>query len=50
LQYKHFEASSHNTQKNKWLKENRWKFFWKYSSWKQKIRELVRFPKTCLGR
>lgn len=44
--YKHFEVSQVNEKKAKWIKKSRWKFFWKYANWKQKIRELVRLPKT----
>jgi GT2 family glycosyltransferase/glycosyltransferase involved in cell wall biosynthesis len=47
--YEHFEVSQTNKQKEKWIAKSRWKFFWKYSNWKQKIREIVRLPKTLQG-
>jgi len=47
--YDHFEVSQINTLKEKWIAKSRWKFFWKYSNGKQKIREFVRLPKTLRG-
>lgn len=47
LIYDHFEISKdNNPQKNWFLFKNRFKFFLKYSSVIQKIRELIRLPKT----
>ncbi len=46
LIYFHFEESKANKNKKDWLAKSRWKFFLKYSNWKQKIRELLRLPKT----
>jgi len=43
LKYQHFETSRNNKLKSKWLAESRWRFFWKYANWKQKIRENIRF-------
>ncbi len=44
--YEHFEVSQANKKKAKWIARSRWKFFWKYSSLRQKMRELFRLPKT----
>lgn len=44
--YDHFEVSQLNKKKEQWIAKSRWKFFWKYASLIQKIRELVRLPKT----
>jgi len=44
--YEHFETSQTNRKKKNWIALSRWKFFWKYSNVKQKIRELLRLPKT----
>ena len=46
--YDHFEVSQANIQKEKWIARSRWKFFWKYSNLLQKIRELIRLPKTII--
>jgi len=48
VEYDHFEVSQMNKKKEKWIAASRWKFFWKYASLKQKIREIVRLPKTVL--
>jgi len=47
--YKHFEASQINTNKEKWIANSRWRFFWKYSNMRQKVREILRLPKTLMG-
>ncbi|MEK7096718.1 MAG: glycosyltransferase family 2 protein, partial [Patescibacteria group bacterium] len=44
--YEHFEVSRDNPQKEFYLFKNRLKFLFKYGSFKQKIRELIRAPKT----
>ncbi|MCS6956224.1 MAG: oligosaccharide flippase family protein [Patescibacteria group bacterium] len=45
--YDHFEISKNTNPKKDWyLFKNRFKFFLKYASTKQKIRELIRLPKT----
>jgi O-antigen/teichoic acid export membrane protein len=44
--YDHFEFSKTNTQKEYFLAKNRFKFFFKYASLKQKIYEFIRLPKT----
>ncbi len=44
--YFHAESSNGSKQKAQWLFINRWKFFWKYSGYRQKIREIVRLPLT----
>ncbi|GAB4219286.1 MAG: hypothetical protein Fur009_4680 [Candidatus Microgenomates bacterium] len=47
LIYDHFEISKTNNPNKDWyLFKNRIKFFLKYSNLSQKIRELIRFPKT----
>jgi GT2 family glycosyltransferase len=46
--YSHFEESQKNMKKDGWIAKARWKFFWKYANAKQKIREIVRLPKTIL--
>jgi len=46
--YDHFEVSQTNKKKDSWIAKSRWKFFWKYSSIKQKIREIIRLPRTYL--
>jgi len=47
--YDHFEISQMNDKKAKWIASSRWKFFWKYATIKQKIREIVRLPKTLMS-
>ena len=47
--YDHFEVSQKNTKKDGWIAKSRWKFFWKYANMKQKIREIIRLPKTIIG-
>ena len=44
--YKHFETSDSNPQKKHYLSRNRLKILLKYGSWKQKLYELIRIPKT----
>ncbi len=44
--YKHFEVSQLNIKKKSWIAKSRWKFFWNYANSIQKIRELIRLPKT----
>jgi len=46
--YDHFETSQKNKKKGEWIAKSRGKFFWKYANWKQKIREVVRLPKTMI--
>ncbi|MCX7955643.1 MAG: oligosaccharide flippase family protein, partial [Patescibacteria group bacterium] len=47
LIYDHFEISKNTNPKKEWyLFKNRFKFFLKYASAKQKARELIRLPKT----
>jgi len=46
LSYDHFEISKNNHKKDYFLFKNRWRFFLRYSNWKQTIRELIRFPLT----
>jgi len=47
LVYDHFEVSKNlNFKKDWYLFRNRFLFFWRYSNLKQKIRELIRLPKT----
>jgi len=41
ITYQHSENSRKNKLKSKWLAKSRWRFFWKYANWKQKIREMV---------
>ncbi|MDO8610672.1 MAG: oligosaccharide flippase family protein [bacterium] len=49
IAYSHLEISNKaNPKKNYLLAKNRLKFFWKYSTYKQKIREVIRLPKTIL--
>lgn len=48
--YDHFENSVFNPEKVRWLEKNRWKLFIKYSTVKQKARELIRLPKTLMER
>jgi len=45
-QYKHFETSKENPQKNKYLFFNHLRFLWHYGSLSQKLYELIRLPKT----
>lgn len=47
--YEHFEISQMNDRKAKWIASSRWKFFWKYATIKQMMRELIRLPKTLLN-
>lgn len=47
--YDHFEVSQLNQKKKQWIAKSRWKFFWKYANSIQKIRELLRLPKTLTG-
>ncbi len=44
--YEHFEVSKINVEKKKWIASSRWKFFWKYANGIQRMRELLRLPKT----
>ncbi|HLC94801.1 MAG TPA: glycosyltransferase [Patescibacteria group bacterium] len=44
--YIHFETSKTNKKKAYFLAKSRWRFFLKFSNTKQKIRELIRLPKT----
>jgi len=46
--YEHFEVSQFNDKKAEWIGRSRWKFFWNYSNGWQKIREIIRLPKTLL--
>ncbi|MFZ2026508.1 MAG: glycosyltransferase [Microgenomates group bacterium] len=46
VDYTHFEVSQFNKKKESWIAQSRWRFFWKYANSLQKIRELVRLPKT----
>ncbi len=48
--YTHFEVSQLNKKKDAWIAKSRWRFFWKYANSEQKMRELVRLPKTLLGK
>ncbi|MCX6730294.1 MAG: glycosyltransferase [Candidatus Roizmanbacteria bacterium] len=48
--YDHFEVSQLNKKKEKWIAKSRWKFFWKYANVGQKIREVMRLPKTLLNK
>jgi len=48
IAYTHFETSSQNPEKNWRLFKSRIRFFMKYSSFSQKLRETVRLPKTVL--
>ncbi len=46
--YDHFEISKNTNSKKQWyLFKNWFKFFWKYSSNSQKIKEILRLPKTA---
>lgn len=44
--YEHFELSKSNRKKDKDLRNGRIKFFLKFANLKQKLRELIRLPKT----
>lgn len=44
--YNHFEISQDNPKKEFYLFKNRLKFLFKYGSFKQKMYELIRIPKT----
>jgi O-antigen/teichoic acid export membrane protein len=46
LEYIHFETSKENPSKNYWLFKSRLKYLWKFGSLNQKIREILRTPKT----
>lgn len=46
--YIHFEVSQFNKKKAEWIAKSRWRFFWKYANGLQKIRELMRLPKTLI--
>ena len=46
--YIHQELSKANPKKGYFLFKNRWRFFWQYSTLKQKIYELTRLPLTLL--
>lgn len=46
LQYDHFETSKTNPVKEYYLFKSRLKFLFKYGTAQQKLRELIRFPKT----
>ena len=46
--YDHFEVSKSNQKKNQWIAKSRWRYFWKYANGLQKVRELLRLPKTLL--
>ncbi|MBI5122901.1 oligosaccharide flippase family protein [Candidatus Roizmanbacteria bacterium] len=46
LSYEHFEVSQDNPTKEFYLFKNRLKFLLKYGSFKQKVYELIRLPKT----
>lgn len=46
--YKHFERSRFFPKKDYFLAKSRLRFFWRYSSFLQKIHELVRLPKTII--
>jgi len=43
ITYQHSENSRKNKLKSKWLAKSRWRFFWKYANWRQKIREMVHY-------
>ena len=45
--FTHYEISKRNPKKRRYLAKSRLRFFMKYSNYKQKIRELVRLPKTA---
>lgn len=44
--YLHFENSTGNKNKDKYLTKNRWRFLWRHGSLFQKIYEVIRLPKT----
>ena len=44
--YKHFEVSQDNPKKEFYLFKNRLKFLFKFGSFKQKLYEMIRIPKT----
>jgi len=46
--YEHFEISKTNPEKDIYLAKNRLRFFLRYGTVKQKIREFVRSPKTIM--
>src|SRR3990167_4804301 len=46
LVYKHYEVSGRNDLKEFYLKKNRLKYLLKYGSFKQKLYEFIRLPKT----
>lgn len=46
--YEHFELSENNPKKEYFLFKNRWRFFLKYSNFKQKIFETIRLPLTLI--
>jgi O-antigen/teichoic acid export membrane protein len=48
IRYVHFERRSQSFKKFLWLKVNRFRFFINYSNKRQKLHELIRFPKTVL--
>lgn len=48
VEYKHFELSKNNINKEKYLKKNRVKFLLKYGTLSQKLYEFIRLPKTLL--
>jgi len=48
LVYDHYEFSQSNLRKEYLLAKSRLKFFLKFSNWRQKIRELIRLPKTII--
>lgn len=46
--YDHFEISKTNPEKDIYLAKNRLRFLLKYGTWKQKLREFIRSPKTII--
>jgi len=48
LVYEHYEVSGRNDLKEFYLKKNRLKYLLKYGSFKQKIYEVIRAPKTFI--
>lgn len=46
--YEHYEQSQLNKNKEEWIAKSRWKFFWKHANLIQKIREIMRLPKTII--
>ena len=48
LVYDHFELSKSNPEKEFYLFKNRLKFLFKYGTLKQKLREILRSPKTII--